>query len=119
MCASTVTKPSGSLAPSPWLGFQPITLRFPPWSPRGGTRSCREGWEDAGLLRRPKGSGVLGLLYSHCFWGIPGVWGAWGLFILWLILCFQREMRAAEEKKGSSDPGPFLMCCLCEGLGET
>lgn len=50
---------------------------------------------------------AVGPLYSPCFWGIPGVWG---LFTLWLVLCSQREMRAAEEKEGSS--GPFLLCCL-------
>lgn len=39
-------------------------------------------------------------------------WGAWGLSTLWLVLCSQGEMRAAEEKEDSSGPGPFLLCCL-------
>lgn len=49
-CAATVTKPSGSLAPSLWLGFQPVTLHFPP---RGGCPVCRGGTGSGSASPRP------------------------------------------------------------------
>lgn len=49
-CAATVTKPSGSLALSLWLGFQPVTLHFPP---RGGCPVCRGGTGSGGASPRP------------------------------------------------------------------
>lgn len=49
-CAATVTKPSGSLAPSLWLGFQPVTLHFPPG---GGCPVCRGGTGSSTASPRP------------------------------------------------------------------
>lgn len=56
-------------------------------------------------------------LCIHLALGDP--WGAWGLLTLCLLLCSQRQMKAAEEKEGSSGPGSFFVCCLLGGAGET
>lgn len=90
-------------APFPSL----VTPGRHPFLPGGGGAGRMQGSRDA-----PRAVGCWDLCISPCFWGIPGVWGAWGLCTLRLVLCSQRQMRAAEEKEGSSGHGPFLVCCL-------